>query len=413
MKVVIIGAGIGGLTAAIALKKAGHDVDIYESSGFLNEIGAAVGLGPNATRVLQRLGCDMKQLHAVERTGMRYYVNGKLETFQGIENRTEPKPANAQPSDMLMAHRVDLHHELQRFARETGVNIHLRSRTASVDAKAGEAHLVDGTVIKGDVIIGADGLHSRAVEAVVPNGGDIVDMGLNCFRFLVPTEKAKSNPIVAEYLEGAESSIIIDALPDRRFLFYPCRDGTLLNCAAFYPSAEPDEKTEGESWNNEGDVRRLLGHFQGCCPAVKEICKMAEDLKMYSLETRDPPKTFVRGKLAVLGDAAHPMLPHRGQGAGQAIEDAGALGEIFSGPDATPENVGKLLDLYNRVRYEHSVTAALLSRFYFATHSEETKALFKQFLPDTQIPENEFAFLWKSDPIKDVQRLRAEGVAAA
>ncbi|KAJ8107191.1 hypothetical protein ONZ43_g6812 [Nemania bipapillata] len=263
------------------------------------------------------------------------------------------------------------------------VKINLQSKVISVNPEAGEVCLEGGTIVKGDLIVGADGLHSRTVAAVLPSGRRIVDAGLNCFRFLVPMEKVKANPLAKAYVEG-----------------------TLLNCLAFYPSTKTSEITTSESpWLNAGDNEKLLSHFKDSQEVVREICCMAEDLKLYKLTTRDLLPTFVKGKLALLGDAAHPMLPHRAQSTGQAIEDAGALGAVF-GEGTQPEQVGELLDLYNKARYEHAIAAALLSRYYLGTNKDQTQADFETFLPGVSVPDNEYAFLWCSDPIQEVERLR-------
>ncbi|KAI1263495.1 FAD/NAD(P)-binding domain-containing protein [Xylariaceae sp. FL1019] len=410
MKVIVVGAGIGGLATAIALAQAGHDVEIYESSAFSNEVGAAVGLGPNATRLLKNWGCDLELLHSVQINRFAEYRGGKAEPFIS----DELKFALESFEDKFHAvHRRDLHDCLRRLAEKTA-KLHLKSKVDSVDPIAGVVYFQDGSFVQGDLIVGADGLHSRTVQAVVETGRDKVNLNQNCFRFLIPLEKLENNPATAHLVDAMKSTLLITTNTDRRIILYPCRSGTLFNCAALYPANEThQDSVTDSSWLNSADVNELVARFSSVEPAMVEMCKMAEDLKLWQLLTRDPPPSFVKGRLALVGDAAHPMPPHQAQGAAQAIEDAAALGAVFSG-GTTPSQVEDLLQVYNEARYIHAVTIAIMSRV-FNERFKETAGTLKRFLPDASMPESSLLFAWNSRPddqVKKILALRKEQKAA-
>ncbi|KAI0162368.1 FAD/NAD(P)-binding domain-containing protein [Xylariaceae sp. FL1272] len=400
MKVIIIGAGIGGLSSAITLGQAGHDVEIYESSSFLNEVGAAVALGPNATRLLKDWGCDFELLHSVRIQQFAQYRGGKAEIFRGNELQIALESFE---DKNLAVHRGDLHNCLRQAAEKTA-KLHLKSKVASVDPIAGTVHFEDGSSVQGDLIVGADGLHSRTVEAVVATGREKVDINQNCFRFLVPVEKLKNNPVTAHLVNAMKNTLLLTVHPDRRIILYPCRSGTLFNCAAFYPANETsDDSVADSSWLNSADRDELVARFSVSEPAMIEVCKIGEDLKLWRILTRDPPPSFVKGKLALVGDAAHPMPPHQAQGAAQSIEDAAALGAAFSG-GATPIQVEDLLQVYNEARYSHAVTISIMSRA-FNERFKETADTLKKFLPNATMPESSVLFAWSSRPDDEVKKI--------
>ncbi|KAL4757268.1 uncharacterized protein BDW70DRAFT_163682 [Aspergillus foveolatus] len=411
LKVLVVGAGLGGLGSAIALNRAGHDVLVFEQSRFLHEVGAAIHVAPNASRILQSWGVDMEALQAVECNAIRIWdAQGNFISMTAAANdyREHLNLSDA----WLLTHRVDLHNALRAAAAKEvngrRVQIRLTSRVATVDAEAGAVTLEDGSVYTADLVIGADGMHSRTVRAVTGTDQNKQSTGQSCFRCLIPVFKLRGNPLTAPFLDkiGLDATHVF-ASSDRRLVMYPCRAGSLLNVAGIHPS-DAMARTEHSSWLDSGNLEDMLATYRDFCPELQEMCRQAEDVKLWSLASRQPPPTFVKGKLALLGDAAHPTLPRnedQGQGGAQSIEDGAALGAIFA-LDTTPAQVPQLLEVYNKTRYDHSITVMIMSQKPNERRAEMLDEL-RRYVPDAQIPADMIAFTWGSDPAAKARRLLA------
>ncbi|CAG7921648.1 unnamed protein product [Penicillium olsonii] len=413
LNVVVVGAGLGGLGAAIALNRQGHNVTVIEKSGFLNEVGAAIHVAPNATRILKSWGCNLDWLNPVHCEKLQVWdSNGKL-LWTPVITEEVRKELNVH-DEWILTHRVDLHNALRATAVQVidgrKVDIRLSSPVLSVDAAKGEVLLEDGTKYTADLVVGADGVHSRSVRAIMGEHRGIVNTRQKCFRFLVLIEAMNSNQLTSSLLERiGVNGVHVFSTQDRRLVIYPCRRGELLNCAGIY-SIGPEEEEEGESsWHSAGSVSQLVATFSGFAQDLLEMCKMAEDVKLWSLESREPAPTFVKDKLAMIGDAAHPMLPHQGQGAAQAFEDAAALAGVVTA-DTTPDQLSQRLGLYNEARYAHSVTVMMMSRTNDERRGEMMDEL-RRFVPDAELPKNMFAFTWPSDPVKEAAQLVAREIS--
>ncbi|BAE59415.1 unnamed protein product [Aspergillus oryzae RIB40] len=312
--------------------------------------------------------------------------------------------------EWLLTHRVDLHNALRTAATKEvngrKINLRLSSRVLSVDAEAGEVVLEDGTKYLADLVVGADGIHSRTVQAIIGENKGRQSTGQNCFRFLVPMEKIQANPLTAALMaKTGIDGVHAFAAHDRRIVVYPCRSGQLLNVAGIHPAGK-ETNARDSSWLDGGSLSQLMETYQDFSEELQEMCRLAEDVKLWSLASRSPAPTFVRGKLALIGDAAHPMLPHQGQGAAQAFEDAVALGGVMT-EDMTIEQIPQRLELYNKIRYKHAVTVMLMSKTHDERRAEMLEEL-RSYVADAEVPKDMFAFTWPSDPIGEAHRLVQE-----
>lgn len=154
-------------------------------------------------------------------------------------------------------------------------------------------------------------IQSKSVEAIIGIPSVLVTTAQNCFRFLIPTANVQANPVTADFMK----SVATDGLEsfssnDRRMVIYPCRNGELLNVVAIHPASESSDVGKS-SWLTTGSIEELQHVYRDFGPHLRELCAMAEDLKLWELSSRAPPPTFVKGKLVLVGDAAHPTLPRK------------------------------------------------------------------------------------------------------
>ncbi|KAJ4247096.1 hypothetical protein NW762_013234 [Fusarium torreyae] len=356
----IVGAGIAGLAAAAALSRLGHRVDVYERSKFSNEVGAAINIGPNAVPVMRALGFDLERAQLLEAQEGKQFNAATMETnYHGnYEDFTSRYGA-----PWYFSHRVDLHNEFRRLAVESngefpGSNLHLGLSVQSVDCDEGLIVFGDGTKVKKDVIIGADGIHSSVAPCVL--GSDIPAAEVNecAYRFLIPTEKLVANPKTAPLFQENKTTFHVAATNDRRLVWYPCRSGKIQNFVGLHPPKEGRETKE--DWHAQGKVSDLIATFSDYHQSLVEICRNAEDLKLWQLQYRAPVDRWTKGRVILIGDAVHPMLPHQGQGANQAIEDAGALGIMLSNLQSQ-EDIFRRLELVQKLRRNRAAAMQIFS----------------------------------------------------
>lgn len=241
LDIIVVGTGIAGLTTTIALRKQGHNVTILEKSSFLQEAGAAIHVSPNCTRLLRRLGLDTKDFGGNLCTGFAQY-DGSGNPKKRVDMQSF---LQSYDSPFELIHRADLHDALKQLALdESGEGplpqLYLGWRIREVDTSLGTVSLEDGRVLSGDIIVGADGVHSIC-RTKIDSSVHPFPYGKSCYRWMVPRNALLANPEVAPLIE-AEGWFEEFSEGDRRVVMYPCRHNTSMNIAAFVPDADIERK---------------------------------------------------------------------------------------------------------------------------------------------------------------------------
>ncbi|KAF9895078.1 hypothetical protein FE257_004707 [Aspergillus nanangensis] len=358
LQVLITGAGIGGLAAAIALRQQGHEVQLFESSRFANEIGAAIHLSPNTNACLLRLGIDAAGFGAVETEQVRTFAP----SGQPIHLLNVKEHAHIWRHRWLLVHRAHLHEALKARAVEQGCVLNTSCKVVDTDADRASITLASGKVIQGDVVLGADGVHSIA-RSKIPSANGIVPFssGRNAFRFLISRQDALDDPETRELAVDDGACDMFDT-PDRRICIYPCANNEILNFVCIHPDSM-STIDKGADWNQEISKESLLEVYKDYSPKIIKLLHKADPqtLKVWPLLDMDTLPSWVEGRMALLGDAAHPFLPYRGSGGGMAIEDAVSLGVMLSGAVSSGDVPGRL-KLYERARHTRATTVQQMTR---------------------------------------------------
>jgi salicylate hydroxylase len=330
--VAIIGGGIGGLFAANALIAHGLHVKVYEQAPALGEIGAGVFITPNSVRQLERVGLGP----AVAKWGAR--VGAGSQYFR--EDGSAIAPVQVTDSSGWNAtfgmHRADLVGLLAAGLPADVVHTGHRAVGFTQDDKAARVRFDNGIVAEADIVVGCDGIHSELRPHVFPPS-DPVFSGTVAYRGLVPHAAVPHWPKDAWQMWLGRG---------KHFLVFPVRAGELVNYVGFVP-ADAQMK---ESWTAQGDPDELRVDFAGWDPRIEGLLAHVQTTFKWALYDREPLPVWTKGRLTLLGDAAHPMLPHLGQGANQSIEDGMALATILSRTD--PESAPAALVAYEKLRRE-------------------------------------------------------------
>ena len=366
-RILIAGAGIGGLSAASCLMKAGHHVEIHEQAPELAEVGAGIQVSANAMHVLRHLGLE----EAITAVGVRpeAYVFRLHDTGEVIQ-RFSLSQEELHGAPYTQLHRADLHDLLAARARELDPNVvrlnhKVTGFTESADGV--ELRFADGSSARGDLLIGADGLKS-VVRAQMFGPAPATYTGDAAWRAVVPTERLPKNLL--------EQVMSVFMGPDGHVVCYYLRDGTLLN---FVGIVETDEVSE-ESWTIKLPWEELKAQYRGWHPALQTVIDAADKDQCYrwSLFNRPPIREWSTRRVTLLGDAAHPTLPYLAQGAAMSIEDGAVLTRALGMRDS----IADALQLYQRNRVDRTAKIVLQSnanRELFHLRSEaEIRARFSK-----------------------------------
>jgi len=330
--IVIVGGGIGGLFAANALIAQGLEVSVYEQAPALGEVGAGVYLTPNAVRHMARVGLGP----AVEKYGARVGTSSQYFRHDGAPIAPVQVADAAGWHACFGMHRADVVDLLAANLPAGMVCTGHRAVGFEQNGDTARVTFANGAAAEANVVVAADGIHSELRPFVYPPSTPVFH-GTLSYRGLVARERLPDWPMDRWQMWAG---------PSKHFLVFPVRHGTMVNYVGFVP-ADSEMK---ESWTAPGDPDTLRREFEGWDARVGMVLKQVDKTFRWALYDREPLPVWSKGRLTLLGDAAHPMLPHLGQGANQSIEDGMALAMILS--RAHTASVPAALLAYARLRRE-------------------------------------------------------------
>jgi 3-hydroxybenzoate 6-monooxygenase len=349
LPMIIAGGGLGGLTAALALAQRGLAVLLLERSEEFKEIGAGVQLGPNVFRVFDQLGIrEQVSSRAAfpDALVMMDSISGEVVTRIPLKGAFLERFGH--PYALL--HRGDLLNALLEACREDPRICLKTSQNVSGFVDHGDhvsVDVEDGSRHEGAALVGADGLWSGIREAMLSDGPPRRS-GHIAYRAVLTAED------VPPHLRNNDMTLW--GGPKNHLVYYPLRRGELFNLVAVFHS---DRYVQG--WDTQGDPEELHKRFEAVVPEVKTMLEKVGKWRMWILCDRDPIQEWSKGRVTLLGDAAHPMLQYLGQGAGMSIEDAVVLAEEVS---AAGGDCAKAFACYQAKRYVRAGRAQLTSRLY-------------------------------------------------
>lgn len=396
----------------IALRRVGHEVHIYERSAFNNETGAAIHIPPNAARPLLSWGFDPVRSKLVV-VKSSYRASGT--TLERLHMMTHDSLQEEYGAPWFFSHRVDLHTELKRLA--TGpegsgvpVQVHLSSEVVEFVPGAGLVRLSNGQTISGDLVIAADGIHSAGVKAVLgQENPPKPQKDYNfCFRFLIPTSDIEADAATSDWTEGCDGRIKAFLGENKRLVSYPCRNGEIHNFVAIFHT-DDGAAQRPEDWQASVGKSELLDQYHDFHPTLRAVMAKATEIKQWALLYRPPLSTWRKDRMVLVGDAAHPMLPHQGQGGAQGIEDGVAMGIVMAGAQA--DQVQERLRVFEGLRRKRCSAMQIFSNAG-QDEVERVRAEASEFMPVDEIPKNpeqfvvfNFAYDIVRDAVAHMQKL--------
>ncbi|KIW56658.1 hypothetical protein PV05_05298 [Exophiala xenobiotica] len=373
IKVIIVGAGFGGLAAAIECHRKGHDVEVFEQAPAFAMLGDLIVMTPNACRVIAKWGNvlpEVKKRCTWAKEAIIHNEKGEvLHTQQMVlENNGFP---------FCNTHRSYYQTAFYQYVLSLGLKIHMNVRVTEYFENQHEAGIiVNGERYIADVVIGADGVHSRCRHFVTSSTTSPVSSGFAIYRGWFPLSALGDNPLTNHLREGGDSMNAWIG-PDVHAFVTVCDK---LNSIA-YVLTHKDEYEAKETWSFPGKVEDVLKAINGWDPTLQAVVKATPKTKLidWKLLWRDPIKKWVspKGRIALSGDAAHPFLPSSGNGASQAIEDATTIASALE--LAGKDNVALALRAYESLRYER---VCLAQRNGFETRHRWHKTNWKEFDKD-------------------------------
>lgn len=345
----IVGGGIGGMVAAIALGAKGHTVRVFEQTPRLARVGADINLTPNAVRALDGLGTGAGE--TLRRTAARptHRISRSWDTGEET-SRLEMAGAaeKSYGSPQLTLHRADLLAALEEELPAGSLQLGNRVTGLVESADSVTVHFDDDTAAEAEVVIGADGIHSVVRTAIL--GSEHPDFtGVVAFRAVIPTERLAGLPNLDAFTKWWGPN------PETQIVTFPLNPG---HDTFVFATAQQDSWTE-ESWTAPGSVEELRAMYADFHPEARALLDATDEVLKSALYVREPLPRWSTDRVTLLGDACHPMMPFMAQGAGQAIEDAVVLARALSELDS---DLPKQLHAYETARHDRTARIQVGSR---------------------------------------------------
>lgn len=346
LPVIVVGGGIGGLAAALALVRQGFSVKVLEQAAEIGEIGAGIQLGPNAFHAFDALGVGEKARgravytdYMVMHDAIDEYQVGKIPTGEAFIKRFG--------NPYAVIHRVDVHLSLLEGAQETGkVEFLTSTHVERIEQDENSVTVFDqkGNAYRGIAVIGADGVKSVVRKQYVNDPPRVT--GHVVYRAVIDKKDFPEN------LQWNAASIWVG--PNCHLVHYPLRGGEQYNVVVTFHSRNKEE------WGvTEGSPEEVQSYFQGICPKARQLIDLPKSWKRWATADREPIGQWTYGRATLLGDAAHPTTQYMAQGACMALEDAVTLGEALR---VCGNDFVKAFDLYQRSRVARTARIVLSSR---------------------------------------------------
>ncbi|TGO18206.1 hypothetical protein BTUL_0011g00110 [Botrytis tulipae] len=361
---------MGGLSTALALAKEGFtNIEVFETASNLGFVGAGIQLAPNMARILDRLGC-WKEIEAeavdLKETSIRQGDSDKelahVDLLYIRETYEYPH---------MVGHRSNLAGSMyEACKKESGIKFHFSVAAEAVESfgpkpllkvkpRHGESYTVEA-----DVILASDGIKSIVRSKILSelnHDAHITDTNQAAYRIMLKREEMENDPELLELINGDKVTRWIGE--KRHIIAYPVSRKQIYNLSTVQPDTN-FAAAPSATYTTKGDKGAMLDIFSDFCPKVQRMLNLVPDGEVceWKLRVHSPLPTWVRGSIALVGDACHPTLPHLAQGAAQAIEDAAVLGAVFSKcPSNSPSDINKSLLVYESVRKERAETLVELA----------------------------------------------------
>ena len=337
LSIAIVGAGIGGLAAATLLRRVGHEVHVFEQAAQFARVGAGIQMAPNAMKVLRLLGVEEQLVNKAFQAD--YALSRAWDTGEpSSELPLGESVAQEFGAPYLFLHRADLHAAIASLVSSDNVHLNMKLKFFDQKASGVDLHFTNGVMIKADAVIGADGVHSLIRTQM---------LGPERPRFTGKVAYRTTFP--ASRIQGVNMAPVRTKWwgPDRHMVVY----FVTRNRDELYFVTSVPEKADWmtpESWSAKGDLEELRAAYKGFHPEVQAILQACPEVYKWALFEREPLPRWSEGRVALLGDACHPMTPYMAQGAASALEDAAILSRVLTGVEA--DGLDAAFKLYEAIR---------------------------------------------------------------